>query len=397
MKVLQINTVYGEGSTGKIAMEIHDICKKNDIDCLSACRAFGDIKEDALEISGKFGGRVHGFLAKFTMLKGCFSYFKTCRFLKKVSEYSPDIIHLHNLHGSYVNIGLVMRYIKKNRIPTVFTLHDCWAFTGICSHFALAGCEKWKTGCGDCPQKNKYSSCPLDLTHKEWSLKKEWFTGIEKMTVVTPSKWLFDLVKESFLQEYPSRIIYNGIDLQTFMPVKSDFKANMGIEDKKLVLAVAFGWNYGKGIDIISELARRLPMEYKVAVVGTDDETDKILPSCVLKIHKTNNQKELAEIYTAADVLVNPTREEVLGLVNVEALACGTPVVTFAAGGSPECVDETCGTVVPKDDVDAMEREVRRICTEHPYSVEACTVRARLFDKTRMLNEYTELYKSIER
>lgn len=397
MKILQINTVYGVGSTGKIAMGIHDLCKENGMQCLAACRYSDKPFPDTIEISSKLDGKIHGALARFTMQKGCFSKWKTRRFLKKVKGLAPDIIHLHNLHGSYVNIAMLMDYIKKNNIPTVFTLHDCWAFSGICPHFTVAECDRWQSGCGSCPQKKKYSSCPVDLSHKLWSKKKKWFTGVENMTLVTPSTWLSGLVKKSFLKEYPSKTIYNGINLAVFKPTVSDFKNKHGLEDIKIVLAVAFGWGYGKGLDVVAKLADRLPADYKVVVVGTDEESDKKLPSNVLKIHKTNNQKELAEIYTAADVIINPTREEVLGLVNIEALACGTPVITFDAGGSPECVDESCGAVVPKNDVAAMEKELLRVCTESPYSAESCINRARLFDEKEKLAEYIKLYKSLER
>ncbi len=392
MKVLQINTVYGEGSTGKIAKDIHDLCVAEGIECVCGSRTGGKYA-DSVEISGSFDSRVHGFLARFTMLKGCFSYFKTRSFLKKVKKYKPDIIHLHNLHGSYVNIGMLMRYIKKYGIPVVFTLHDCWAFTAICPHFTVASCNKWQSGCGACPQRKKYSSCPVDISGTVWKKKKKWFVGVEDMVIVTPSAWLGGLVKQSFLGSYPVQTIYNGIDLNVFAPTLSDFRARHRLEDKKIVLAVAYGWGYGKGLDVVIKLAKSLPTDYKIVLVGTDDEVDKQLPQSVLSVHKTNNQKELAEIYTAADVLINPTREEVLGLVNVEALACGTPVISFNAGGSPECLDGSCGTVVSVGDVDAMEREIVRICTLHPYTSEDCIKRAKLFDKNERLYEYIKLYK----
>lgn len=399
MKVLQINTVYGDGSTGKIAREIHDICKDNGISCLSAyrCLAKGKVPlPDSAEISSPFDSRLHGVLSRFTMLKGCFSYFKTRSFIKKVRAYCPDIIHLHNLHGSYVNLPLLFKYIKREKLPVVWTLHDCWAFTGICSHFSAVGCNRWQNGCGNCPQKKKLSSCPIDLSAKEWRLKKKWFTGIERLTLVTPSRWLGTLVKSSFLGDYPVKTVYNGIDLDVFKPTPSGFRKQYGLEGKKIVLGVAFGWGYGKGLDVFTELAGRLPDDYVIVLVGTDENTDKSLPSGIVSIHRTNDQRGLAEIYSAADVLLNPTREEVLGLVNIEALACGTPVITFDAGGSPECVDGTCGVVVDIDDVDGAEREIKRICDDAPYKPEDCMARAALFDKKHMLEGYIRIYKEIQ-
>ena len=394
MKILQINTVYAHGSTGRIVMELSEACKKSFLECISAARC-ADQWGDVLEISGCTDSRIHGKLAQYTMHKGCFSYRKTKQFLKKADQYRPDIIHLHNLHGSYVHVGLLMDYIKKNEIPIIFTLHDCWAFTAICPHFSIAGCDRWQNGCGNCPQRTKYSSSPVDLTGRVWRLKKKWFTDVKNMTVVTPSAWLAEKAAASFLKDYPIRVIRNGIDLEIFKPISSDFRRSHALEDKKMVLGVAFGWGYGKGLDVMIELAERLSEEYAIVLVGTDAETERRLPERILSIRRTDSQQELAEIYSAADVFVNPTREEVLGLTNIEALACGTPVITFRAGGSPECIDESCGSAVAIDDVDTMEKEIVRICTEHPYTKESCIRRAGYFNKNERLAEYIELYQEI--
>lgn len=391
MKILQINTVYAVGSTGKIVKELQNTCRKHGIDCLAAHR--GDISSDAaIAVSSRFDSRVHGFLARSTMFKGCFSYLKTRRFLRRVKAYKPDLIHLHNLHGSYIHIGLLMKYIKKNHVPVVFTLHDCWAFTAICSHFTVAECDKWQSGCGKCPQRKECSSSPIDFTKSVWKLKKKWFTGVENLTVVTPSHWLEKLVGQSFLKEYPVKVIHNGIDLTVFHPVPSNFRCVYRLENKKIVLGVAFGWGYKKGLDVMIALAKTLPEDYVVVIVGTDDTIDKTLPSNVISIHRTNSQTELAEMYTAADVFVNPTREENYPTVNMEALACGTPVITFKTGGSTEMLDDTCGIAVPVNDVFAMEREILRVCEEQPFSKESCIEKALSFDKNALHEEYVKLY-----
>ena len=213
------------------------------------------------------------------------------------------------------------------------------------------------------------------------------------MTIVTPSKWLSDLVKQSFLKDYPVKVINNGIDLSIFKPTQSDFRDHYGLVGKKIVLGVAYGWNYRKGLDVFIELQNRLPKNYQIVLVGTNKNIDGILPTNIISIHRTQSQKELAEIYSTADVFVNPTREEVFGLVNVEAIACGTPVVTFKTGGSPECIDDTCGSVVPCNDIDAMEMEIRRICEERPYSKEACIAHSKNFDMNARFQEYVDLYK----
>lgn len=398
MKILQINTVYAKGSTGKIAKGIHDICKANGDECITGHRFADDknaVTEDAIAISSWWDCHVHNRLVKYTRRQGCYSYFKTKRFLKKIDKFSPDVIHLHNLHGSYINLPLLFRYIKKHNIKTVWTLHDCWALTGQCPHFIVAGCDKWKTECHHCPQYKALG----DPIRKMHTLKKKLFLGIDDLTIVTPSQWSADLVKQSFLKDYPVVVINNGIDLTVFQPTKSDFREKHGIPaEKKILLGVSFGWGYKKGLDVFIELAKRLdPAHYQIVLVGTNEATDAQLPSNIISIHRTNDQKELAGIYTASDLFVNPTREEVFGLVNVEANACGTPVLTFRTGGSPECIDSTSGSVVDCNDIDAMEKEIKRICTQSPFSAEACISHAKRFDMYARFSDYISLYKEVEK
>ena len=191
-------------------------------------------------------------------------------------------------------------------------------------------------------------------------------------------------------------MIHNGIDLSVFKPTKSNFRERNNIhKDKFIVLGVAFGWGVKKGLDVFIELSKRLPDLYQIVLVGTDDQVDKLLPEGVVSIHRTQNQSELAEIYTAADVFVNPTREEVLGLVNLEALACGTPVVSFRTGGSPECIDETCGCVVECDNIDELEKKIIQIRSGNLYGQEQCIRRARFFDYKQKYDEYINLYLSL--
>ncbi len=398
MKVLQINTVYAQGSTGNIARTIHDECLNNGIQCLTAHRYFQKGAEplnDSVEISSVWDSRIHGQISRFTMFKGVGSVIKTIAFLNKVKSYAPDIIHLHNLHGSFVNLPLLFRYIRKHNVPVVWTLHDCWSFTAICSHFTQAECDKWQTGCYSCPQKSRFSSCPFDFTKSVWKLKKKWFSTLENVTIVTPSDWLKTLVEKSYFNKYKITTIHNGIDLDVFKLTESDFRARHGLENKKIVLGVAFDWGYAKGLDVFSALADRLGDEYRIVLVGTNDRVRDTLSKNILCIDRTGNQQELAEIYSAADVFFNPTREEVLGLVNIEALACGTPVVTFPTGGSPECIDSSCGVVTDNCSVDSAQREIIRVCSEKPYKKEDCIRRAQEFDKSRRIEDYINLYKTI--
>ncbi len=335
-------------------------------------------------------------LAKYTGYIGCFAPITTFRLLWKLNKIKPDVIHFHNLHNSYINLPMLFRYVKKHHIRVIWTLHDCWPFTGRCPYFDMTKCDKWQTGCGDCPYpKESYPQALVDKTAKMWKHKKKWFTGIENMTIVTPSRWLADLVKESFLKDYPVKVIHNGIDLSVFKPTESNFRQKHGTGGKYMLLGVADSWGERKGLDVFIELSKRLDnAKYQIVLVGTNDSVDEQLPDNIISVHRTQDQKELAEIYTAADLFVNPTREENYPTVNMESIACGTPVLTFRTGGSPEIPDETCGSVVDCDDIDAMENEIKSICDNKRFMRDDCMGRAKMFDKDEKYKEYLKLYKN---
>ena len=397
MKTVLINSC-NFGSTGNIMLEIAETAENGGYTAAVCYPQSRDNsrkqKEKDFIIGTRFSRNIHLQLAGITGLNGCFSYFSTLKLLKKLDKLKPDIIHLHNLHNCYINLSLLFKYIKKHNIKTVWTLHDCWAFTGHCPHFDMIGCDKWKTGCYSCPQYKEYPKSLFDNSKIMYRLKRKWFSGVKNMTIVTPSEWLASLVKESYLKDYPVKVINNGIDLNVFKPTESDFRKKYALENKYIVLGVAFGWGRRKGLDVFVELEKRFDKEkYKIVLVGTDDNIDKLLPDNIISIHRTQNQTELAEIYTAADVFANPTREENYPTVNMESVACGTPVVTFNTGGSPEMLDETCGAAVAKDDNDAMYNEIIRICEAKPYSMEACIKKAKGFDKNEKFGEYIRLYE----
>ena len=396
MKILEINTV-NFGSTGHIMLQIADLASKkgHEVICAFYARRNKDKDKNCIYIGNKISHNIHKKLYQRNGNNGCYSKISTWNFLRKVKKFDPDLIHIHNLHNCYINLPMLFNYIKKNNKRVVWTLHDCWSFTGQCPYFTAVGCEKWKTGCHDCEQINRYPSCRVDRTDKMWKLKKEWFTGVSNLTIVTPSQWLADLAKESFLKDYPVQVIYNGIDLDVFKPTESDFRAKHNLEGKKILLGVASVWEVRKGIDVFIELSKRLDDSYKIVLVGTNDEVDKKLPDNIISIHRTSDRKELAQIYTAADLFVNPTREEVFGLVNAEALACGTPVLTFNTGGCPEVIDEDTGVVLMNEDIASVEQAIISMCESGNYSKDACIERAKQFDSVLKYNEYLSLFENI--
>ena len=395
MNIFEINSVP-YGSTCNIMLGVAEAAKESKHSVVTSSgystHPNKNLPHNHFNIGGVVDKSLHMMLAKFTGFNGCFSHIPTLRLLRQLKKYNVDLIHLHNLHGWYVNIPMLFNYIKKHNIPVVWTLHDCWAMTGQCPHFTMAKCDKWKTGCHNCTQYRQYPQSYVDRTKTMWKLKKKWFTGVKNMTIVTPSQWLANLVKQSFLSEYQVKVINNGIDLSIFKPTASDFRKKYNCEEKFILLGVAFGWDERKGLDVFIELLKRLDNKFQIVLVGTDDNVDKLLPDNIISIHRTQDSRELAEIYTAADLFVNPTREENFPTVNMEAIACGTPVITFNTGGSPETIDETCGIVVEKNDIDELQREILRFSEEKINLYEACLERAKLYCKETKFKEYIRLF-----
>ena len=393
MKVVQINATCGVGSTGKIGVGISQVLEEHKI-------------ENYILYSSKGSGYKYGIsCANDTYIKnqalksrilgnyGFNSQKATRRIIEELERMNPDIVHIHNIHGHDCNLETLFTYLKKSKVKIVWTFHDCWAFTAYCPHFTMAKCDKWKTKCSQCIQRKEYSWI-FDRSSYLYKKKKELFQGLD-LTIVTPSKWLADLVKQSFLKEYPVEVINNGIDLETFQPIDSNFREKHELKDKKLILGVSFDWSIKKGMDVFLELSKRLSDDYKIILVGTNDEVDKNLPKNILSIHRTQSQSELAEIYAAVDFFINPTREDTFPTVNMEAIACGTPVITFQTGGSPEIIDETCGSVIACDDVDAFEKEILRVCTGNVYRKEDCVKKATEFEQKERFKEYLDLYERV--
>lgn len=396
IRIVQING-GAKGSTGKIMMEIAKAAKEYgyEVMCASPITSTNrDANKDCgyYRIGTFYSRRINVLLSRVTGFNGCFAWIETYKLLKAISKFKPDIIQLHNLHDSYINLPMLFKYIKKKDIPIVWTLHDCWAFTGQCPYFTIVKCEKWKLGCNNCPQYREYPSSLYDNTKTMWKMKKKWFSNIKNLEIVTPSQWLADLVQQSYLKEYPVKVIHNGIDLNVFKPTEGEFRKKYGIkENQYIVLGVSFAWGYRKGLDCFIELAKILDEDYKIVLVGTDEKIDEQLPANILSIHRTQNQKELAEIYTAADVFVMPTREENYPTVNLEAVACGTPVITFKTGGSPETINEIVGETLEQDSIEML-------CSAIKYWVDrnlknACVSYAmKHYDAADKYRDYLNLY-----
>ncbi len=392
MRIVQINAFCGSGSTGKICVSVSKLLTENGIENYILYNNGISDYELSLRCSTDFQIKAAALESRVMGNWGFEGKASTKLLLKELDRLKPDIVHLHNLHSHACNIEMLFGWLRENNVKVFWTFHDCWAFTGYCMYYDMIGCDRWKSECNSCPQKKSYSWI-FDRS-RELFLKKKQITSGMDLTIVAPSKWIAEQAKQSFFGAYPVKVIYNGIDLSVFKPYESDFREKYGIGSKRLVMGAAIGWGERKGLDVFIELSKRLNDDYKIVLVGTDEKTDGLLPENIISIHRTENQTELAQIYSAADVFVNPTREDNFPTVNLESLACGTPVITFNTGGSPECIDDTCGSVVDKNDVDSLEREIIRMCEEKPYSSKSCVDRAKLFDSKEKFSEYAKLYTS---
>lgn len=392
MKVLQINTVCGIRSTGRICTDIADILKTGGDDCKVGYgreEVPAEREQYAVRIGNDGDVKRHALMSRIFDNTGYGSKKVTEKFLEWVTQYDPDVIHLHNLHGYYINIELLFNYLKKVKKPVVWTLHDCWAFTGHCPHFDYIGCNKWeKEGCHNCPQKNTYpSSLLFDRSKNNYVEKKQLFTGLDNMTIVAPSQWLADLVKRSFLKEYPVRVINNGIDLSAFKPTEGSFRERYGLQDKTVFLGVATAWGKAKGLYDFEKMNEMKSDNEAIVLVGLTPQQISALPKGIIGIPQTNNLGELAEIYTAADVLINPTQEEVFGLVNIEAQACGTPAITYRTGGAVETVPSE--HIVDKGDVDTLLHKAREVVASQK------NIDVSVFSRDNCYAEYINLYRKI--
>lgn len=397
MKILQVNTVCSTGSVGRIALDLYHVIEKNDSECLIAYGR-GDAPKDiqSVKVNSKLDFYSHVLYQFVTGANGFASVRSTKKLIKEIEKYNPDIIHLHNVHGFYLNIELFFHYLKKVNKPVIWTLHDCWSFTGHCAYFDYVQCDKWKTGCHHCEQYK--SAYPYGLLYDNsvynYKKKKELFCGLHNLTIVTPSNWLKEYVGQSFLKDYSVQVIYNGIDLEQFKPTVGELTKQYKNKDGYTILGVANMWEARKGLKYFIELSKELPKEYQIILVGLNEKQKKELPSNMIGITRTQNVKELAQLYTIADVYVNATLEDNFPTTNIESLACNTPVITFATGGSVESVDEECGMVVPKGNLVKLKEAIEYICS-HPERYSKCLEKSKKYNKNDRFQEYMDLYREI--
>lgn len=397
MKILQINSVCGTGSTGKIAVEISDFLNEKGVQNYIAYGLGETERKNTFKISNFFDSHLHSFISRKFCMQGYGSHLCTMRLVKYIKKIKPDIVHLHNIHGHYLNFGILFRYLNSTDIAVVWTFHDCWPFTGKCAHYIHAGCGKWQTHCSRCPLLKTYPDSERDRSEKNYTDKKALFAANKNLHITTVSKWLCSQAEQSFFKGHDIRCIYNGINTDIFTPRQSNWREKHNLQDKFVILGVASVWSSRKGLDEFVELSKRIDPDTRIVLVGTNDEQASVLPENVIGIKNTKNQNELAEIYSCADVFLNLSAEETFGLVVAEAMACGTPSIVYNATACPEVLAEDCGYVVEPHDLDAVYEKIQTIKANGKdiYSQSAIKRVKENFTKQKMLNEFWNLYNSI--
>lgn len=400
-KLLQINTVCNTGSTGRIVEQLGIIAMEQGWESHVAFGR-GTIRSasQVYKIGNTFTKYFNAICCRLFDNDGFNEIYYTNKLIKHIKKINPTVIHLHNLHGYYLNIEILFKYLTRSKIPIIWTFHDCWPITGHCTHFDYLGCNKWKTTCYKCPQINEYPrSLFLDNSNSNHVRKKNIFSELNTLYIVSPSKWLSNLINQSFLNSFNIKVINNGIDVNEFKPFhdyKLYEKYNIP-KDKKIVLGVASVWNIKKGLDYFKQLSDLLPTQFQIILVGLNQTQIRNLPFSIIGISRTNNIRELVSLYTIADVFVNPTLEDNFPTTNLEAMSCGTPVVTFETGGSIESIKPETGIIVSKGDILSLSSKIQEVviqgktkyyksCREHIIEN---------FSSTEKFKEYLKLYNSL--
>ena len=391
-KLLQINITANWGSTGKIAEAIGVAAMAHGWESYIAFgRWCNPSQSHLIKIGGRWDKYLHFAEQRIRDNEGLCSRSATKKLIRQIEEIKPDVVQLHNIHDHYLNYRLLFEYLNQTDIKVVWTFHDCWAFTGHCFHFVTKKCMRWQTSCYDCPLKNVYPKTLLDRSAKNYDLKKELFAGNKNLTIVPCSDWMAGFVKQSFLKDKRIEVIKNGVDLSVFYPLERDANNN-----KFSILAVSNVWNEDKGLGDSFKMRKLLPESYRITIVGLTSKQVDALPVGIAGIERTQNVQELVRLYSDASVLINPTYADTFPTVNLEALACGTPVITYRTGGSPEAVSSETGWVVEQGDIETVALNVKSIVKMSKSEVlvqrKACRERAEQeFDKEKCFNRYLQL------
>lgn len=387
------------GSHGRIAEEIgFELLKGNHKSYIAVALASRTSQSEVIKIGSIVDRYLHGLRTRLTDMHGFASSIPAINLVKRIKKTNPDLIHLHNIHGYYLHIGILFNFLKEFDKPIIWTLHDCWPFTGHCAHFQDVNCTKWKTQCYHCPLTRGYpASWYLDNSKNNYINKKKLFTGLKNLTIVSPSQWLKGQLQESFLSDYEIRVINNGIDLGKFKIKNSEgYKKKYNLI-KRYILGVANIWTRKKGLNDFIKLRSMLDREMEVVLVGLTKKQIRSLPDGITGIIRTESMEELAALYSGAEAFVNPTYVDNFPSVNIESLACGTPVITYKTGGSPEAVDNITGIVVEKGDIIGLKNSIALILSsEYKYTPEQCRKRAeKYFSSEKMCRDYLTLYEDI--
>lgn len=399
MVIVQINQTYKIGSTGKIMYDLNQVIQSSGHESFMVAGYSNDHSPQNLYCANKnsafFPIRKDQVIFRLSGVNGYRYKKRTQKIIEWIDSKHPDIIHLHNIHGDWIHLQTLFDYIKRKEIRVVWTLHDCWALTGRCSHFELCGCDKWKTNCFDCNNNRVYPiTYFFDRSSKMHRDKKKWFTGIKNMTVVTPSIWLASFVKQSFLREYPIKVIPSGINTEIFKPQKKQSKYYVDIKAKYIILGVANTWSKSKGIDDFIALDKVIDHDkYQIVMVGLNSRQLKSLPHTIYGLSKTNSQLELAELYSGASCYLNCSILETQGLTTIEAMACGTPVIVYNKSAVPESVKNDCGIIIDTQSIDIVYDAIKKICnnTEN-YKAKCCEYAKNNYDGKRRFMDYIGIY-----
>ena len=393
MKILMINSVCGVKSTGRICTDLAKELEKNGHEVKIA---YGrekvplEYQKYAVRIGNDLDVKIHGLQSRLFDMSGFGSKKATQKFIEWTKKYNPDVIHLHNIHGYYINIEILFQYLKKEfRGKIIWTLHDCWAFTGHTPYCDSINCRRWIKGCYNCPLLKEYPLSLIDNSNENWKRKKKVFTNVPNMMIVTPTNWLSNLLKESFLADYPVKIINNGIDTSNFYPLKSDFKKKYNLLDKFVLLGVATSWDKNKGLPDYIKVAELLNESYQLVLVGLTKNQIQKIPKNILGIERTNSIQELVEIYSAADLFLNLSYCENFPTVNIEAISCGTPILTYKTGGSPEIVDKYGGIIIEQGNILQIVEAIKKI---RKNGIKMLNINKEEYDKIRVTKQYLELY-----